>query len=197
MTSLDSETITNALRSGETERVNDVLDAVENAEPAKKAELLSACFQDCRKLYNETGDGYRRQSVVRFFAAVDPDLATAKARGNVEIGPDNIDLTEGVDDYQDALVEFYLTAIRDEDGRVRKSAERELSRFATRWEMLGERARIKALLSLLDDFAEDATGKKRETIVATRQEVQRHARSGGTGLRSAFQQFVNAREDNE
>lgn len=191
MVSIDRKTILAALRSGEANRVNDVLDAVEDAEPTEQAEILSACFDDCRRLYDEAEDGYQRQSVVRFLAAADPHLATNKAHGNVELNPDDFDLTEDADDYRDVLVEFYLTALQDEDGRVRNAAKRELTPLSVRWEMLGEQTRLEALCLHLDDLAEDATGKKRDHIVETRNEVQAHAKPGGMGLRSAFEQVTN------
>lgn len=192
---IDAETALTVLQSGETDRVNDLLDAVENTELTVKTRLLSECFEDCRRLYEDAADGYKRQSVVRFFSAADPHLATANAHGNTELESDDLNLTGDVGNYRDALVEFYLTAIQDDDGRVRNSAKRELKSLATRYEMFGEQARLDALFSCLDELAEDATGKTREAIVDARTDVQAHARSGGTGLRSTFKQLLE--ETNE
>lgn len=183
------ETVLSALQSGETDRVNDAIDAVEDSETATKAQLLSECFDDCRRIYAD-GDGSQRQAVVRFLKAADPHLGTVNARGDDELEPNELDLTDDTDDYRDALVEFYLTAIQDEDGRVRNSVKQAIRPLAVRYEMLGEDVRFEALHSCLDDLADDATGKKRDHIVDARRDVRAHSRPGGTGLRSAFQQFA-------
>lgn len=192
---LDSETVLTALRSGDTDRVNDVLDRVEDAEPETKARLLSACFGDCRKVYEEADDGYVRQSVVRFFSSVDPQLATANVGGTAELEPDELNLTEETDDYRDALVEFYLTALRDDDGRVRNAVKREITPLSMRFEMLGEQTRLEALHSRLDDLADDIADEKRDHVVSTREEVEAHLRPGGTGLESVFEQLADELPD--
>lgn len=89
----DSETVMTALQSGDADRVNDVLDAVEDAENAEKVRLLSDCFEDCGRLYDDADDGYVRQSVVRFLAATDPNLAVDES-GEDELAPDDLNLTD-------------------------------------------------------------------------------------------------------
>lgn len=194
---LDSETVLNTLRSGDTDRVNDVLDRVEDAESETKARLLSACFDGCRKVYEEADDGYVRQSVVRFFSAADPHLGTASTHGTTDLKPNELDLTNETDDYRDALVEFYLTALRDEDGRVRNAVKREITPLSMRYEMLGEQARLEALLSRLDDLADDVADEKRDHVVSVREEVQAHVRPGGTGLGAVFEQLADELPDSD
>lgn len=202
---LDSETVTTALRSGDADRVNELLDAVEDAERAERARLLAACFDDCWTLYDDADDGYVRQSVVRLLVAADPHLGVADARTDEEEPtPDDLDLgddatdTRDAGDYRDALVEFYLTALEDDDGRVRNAVKRELRSLAVRFELLGERDRLDALHARLDELADCGTGKKRDHVVEAREQVRASARPGGRGLESVLVEFANeTRESDE
>lgn len=197
---IDSDTVTTGLRTGDTDRVNDVLDAVEDAESAERARLLAESFDDCLALYDDAEDGYVRQAVVRFLAAADPHLGTASAHGDDELAPDDLNLTDDADDaddYRDALIEFYLMALQDEDGRVRNAAKRELKPLAVRFEMLGEQDRLDALHAWLDDLADEVSGEKRDHVVEAREQVQASARPGGLGLGSAFEQIRDEMRDSD
>ncbi|SEO20144.1 hypothetical protein SAMN04487948_10153 [Halogranum amylolyticum] len=63
-----------ALSSGAANQVNRAVDEVKNMELEDRAALFDECFEVCRTLYGD-GDGYQRQSVIRFAAALYPRLA--------------------------------------------------------------------------------------------------------------------------
>lgn len=199
------EAILDALESGATDRVNDAIEAAEDADTETQVQLLSECFDACRRLYNNSEDGYQRQAVVRFLDVADPNLAvgsvnigreSSAANAASELTPEDLDLGAGMDDYRDALVEFYLTAIRDEDGRVRNSAVRAIRLLAIQYEMLGEDVRLEALSSRLDDLTSDTTGEKRKHIADLREDVQAFS-DRETGLRSSFQQLLETTQNDD
>lgn len=194
---IDAETATTELQTGDTDRVNDVLDGIEDAETAEKARLLSESFDDCLALYDDADDGYVRQAVVRFLATADPHLGTASAHGDDELEPNDLNLTDDADDYRDALIEFYLMALQDEDGRVRNAAKRELKPLAVRLEMLGEQDRLDALHAWLDELTDEVSGEKRGHVVEACEQVQASARPGGLGLGSAFEQIRDEMRDSD
>jgi len=183
---LRSETVVSAVQSGDADRVNDTLDAVRDAGTVEKARLFADCFEDCRALYEDADDGYVRQSVVRLLASADPRLGAVGARGD---DPDEIELADDGDDYRDELVEVYLTALQDDDGRVRNAAKRELTPLAIRFEMHGENARLDALHERLDELADEVSDEKRDHVVDAREQVGASARPGGRGLGSVFDRF--------
>lgn len=140
--------------SGEPDRVNAALDEIHEMELDERADLFTACFDDFVQLYEE-GDGYQRLSVVRFLR----DLSIPQLSA----------------EYRDKLWEFYLEAVQDDDGRVRRSAADGIHGFAVQNQYRGED--VEPLTSDLEEVAEEHTGKKREHIEGALQQLERLLRS--------------------
>lgn len=70
-----------ALASGDTDRVNRAINEIEHLDLQERAALFEDCFERCRELY-ESSDGYQRQSVVRFAAALYPRLTSEQSAPN-------------------------------------------------------------------------------------------------------------------
>jgi hypothetical protein len=129
------------VNSGDPDKVNAALEEVRVMELEKRADLFVECFDDLVAVYNE-GDGYQRLSVVRFLR----DLSVPQLPA----------------EYRDKLWEFYLEAIQDDDGRVRRSTGKGIQGFAVKNQYVGEE--IEPLKTDLERVAKKHTDKKREHI---------------------------------
>jgi len=144
-----------ALSSGGTDRVNRAIDAVEDLELEKRAAMFDACLERCRDLY-DSEDGYQRHSVVRFVAALYPRLAfrTVGTELTDEALPGDWTLTD-IATHRCRLREFYLTALVDRDGRVRRAAAKALKELAVTAEMIGAEDELQTMLSEVEALGED------------------------------------------
>ncbi|WP_233255189.1 hypothetical protein [Halopenitus persicus] len=144
-----------ALSSSDTDRVNRAIDTVEDLSVEKRAALFNDCLERCRECY-ESNDGYQRQSAVRFIASLYPRLAfrTVGAESPDEALPDGWTLDEAAI-HRQQLCEFYLTALVDDDGRVRRTAAKALKQLAVAAELIGADDELQTILTELETMAED------------------------------------------
>lgn len=99
-----------AITSGDADRVNAAIDEVRGPNTAERAHLFVSGVKEFTEGYY-VDDGYQRLSVVRFLRALyTPHLPT---------------------EYRDAFWEMLCDAIADEDGRVRKAAEKAMDKVVT------------------------------------------------------------------
>jgi hypothetical protein len=176
-----------ALSSGDTNRVNRAITEIEDLDPEERAVLFDDCFERCRELY-ESGDGYQRQSVVRFAAALYPRLAlrTVGAEPTDAAIPGDWTLDESVD-HRRRLREFYLDALVDDDGRVRRAAAKALKDLAVTAELIGADGELQTMLSELEALAEDHNGEAvQKHIDQAYENVAFHAENPGSLLPDAF-----------
>ncbi|WP_302079965.1 hypothetical protein [Salinibaculum rarum] len=167
------EEFRDALASGDPDEVNPVIEELKEMEAEERAELFDDAFEMCLELY-EDGDGYQRQSVVRFARELAPrrrlfdviDQAASEAELSDHLVPS--DTTQALD----RLEEFYLTALDDDDGRVRRAAIKGLKNLTVAYQMTGLGDRIDELLARLDEMIVEASGKKLEHIQQAQQDVQ-------------------------
>lgn len=181
-----------ALSSGSTDRVNRAIDAVEDLELEERAALFDDCFERCRDLY-DSGNGYQRQSIVRFAAALYPRLAfqTVGAERSDEALPGDWTLDE-IATHRRRLREFYLTALVDDDGRVRRAAAKALKELALTAEMLGADDELQTMLSEVETLGEDIDDDDvQKHIDQAYENVAFHAEKPGSllpeGLRNALE----------
>jgi len=127
--------------SGDPDRVNATLEEIREMELEERADLFVACFDDLVRLYEE-GDGYQRLSIVRFLRDLSLPQLPAENR--------------------DKLWEFYLEAIQDDDGRVRRSTGKGIHGFATQNQYRGEE--VEPLKADVERVAEEHSGEKRKHI---------------------------------
>lgn len=128
-----------AVASGEPDRVGAALDALRQSWPDDRPELLDVCVPHCREVYR-TGDGYQRQSVVRFLRALveaTDGLTSDELNGTCDGG------------LWDTVEATLLRGIRDEDGRVRQSAAGALGALARAYRRRGDDRAVRNLHGVL------------------------------------------------
>ena len=169
------EAFADALSSGDTERVNRAIDEIEDTELEERAALFDECFEMCRDLY-EVDDGYQRQSVIRFAAALYPRLAyrTVGADLTDEALPGEWTLDE-IATHREQLRDLYLDALRDDDGRVRRAAAKAIKELALTAEMLGADDELRLMMDELEALAEECGGSKRKHVEQAYENVAFHA----------------------
>lgn len=182
-----------ALSTGETERVNRALDEIESMDLEERAGLFDDCFEMCRNLY-ESDDGYQRQSVIRFAAGLYPRLAFRTVGVDItdEALPGEQTLEE-IASHRRRLREFYLDALTDDDGRVRRAAAKALKDVALTAEMIGADNELRAMMNELETLTEqhDDTSKQKH-IGQAYENVTFHAEKPFSllpdGIRDALEQ---------
>ena len=160
-----------ALESGEPDRVNGVIDKVEAMDPGERVDLVDVCFEELTEIYGTAEDGYVRQSVARVGERLVPSTATVAAIEN----PDRtIDADrDAVRDQTDALCGFFLTAITDDDGRVRQSAKRGLKHTARTYGIaLEDEESVAALADELERMATEYSDPRREHLLEARANIE-------------------------
>lgn len=151
----DCEEFVSALESSETDRVNSVIDKASEFELDQKVELYMSCHEELTNIYDreaEDGDGYVRQSVVRFLL----ELRIPLSMGTSVIG-DEDRLPEGVrkeevEEITQDLKSFFFEALQDSDGRVRRAAKRGVKNICLGYDMMGEKEPIEKIAEELSQI---------------------------------------------
>ena len=170
-----SEAFAEALSSGDADQVNRALDEVEDMELEERAALFDDCFEMCRYLY-ENGDGYQRQSAIRFADALYPRLAS-RAVGE-EFTDDALPGSFTVEEtatHRERLRELDLAALIDDDGRVRRAAAKAIKDLALTAEMIGADDELQGMLETLESLAADRPESKTKHIEQAHENVSFHA----------------------
>lgn len=168
-----------SLASGDSEEVNRAINEIEALDTDERAELFDEVFEMCLELYDD-GDGYQRQSVVRYVRAVVPRrrLFEVLERADSEAEVAEQLIPNGMDTSLDQIQTFYLTAMDDDDGRVRLAAIKGLKQLTIAYQMVGAESRLDDLLEQLNELLVSASGKKQEHIQRACRDV--HVRQGST-----------------
>ena len=176
-----------AVGSGDSDRVNAAIDALEDAEPADRPAFAEACFKGSVACYRD-GDGYQRQSIVRFLdelyscAVMKPALGRIGDPAAAETGLDD----ETVD--WRPFHEFYLDAIRDDGGRVRRAARKAIKNVCVSADMIDDEGVLEPLRSDLEALAAEETEEaKRKHIEEALSDVAFHTQPQGARLRGALE----------
>jgi hypothetical protein len=99
-----------AITSGDPDRVNAAIEEVREAETAERAHLFVSSVDEFTQYYS-ADDGYQRLSIVRFLRqCYVPHIP---------------------DEYRETFWDLLCEAIVDEDGRVRKAAEKAIDKLIT------------------------------------------------------------------
>lgn len=172
------------LESGNSGRVNDVIDEIEGMDLDERLELFDTCFEELTAIYAESDDGYVRQSTVRVAERLVPGLPVVVAIDNEERSL-CID-RETVRGRTDAICGFLLEAITDDDGRVRQSAERGLRDVFRTYDALDDDGTIEALASELEAMASEHSGRRREQLLEVKSDAEFSMQSGLAGILKEF-----------
>lgn len=174
------------LKSGDSDRVNDVIDEIKEMELGERIELFDACFDELTGIYAESDDGYVRQSLVRVAERLVPGIPIVFA-----VSDDERSLEASVDDIRnqtDALCGFLLEAITDDDGRVRQSAKRGLKEVFRTYDALEDEETIEALARELKLMAEEYQGKQRKHLLEVKDDAEFFMQSGFARIIEGFQE---------
>jgi len=169
-------TFRTALTSGDADEVNAVIEEVETMDAADRTEIFDDAFEMCLDLYDNS-DGYQRQSVVRF---VREFLSRQQLFAIFKDEPDeNLSAHFRLDEMEnhiDQLEAFYLSALDDDDGRVRLAAVKGLNHLSAAYQIGGDDARLDDLLESLTRLLGETSGKKHEHVQRARDNVRLNRR---------------------
>lgn len=172
-----------ALESGESDRVNGVIDEIKDLGREERLQLLEICFDDLTDIYADSDDGYVRQSVVRVVDSLWMGIAMVVAIEN-----DSVSISrEDVRKWNDTFCGFLLEALTDDDGRVRNAAKRALKDCFRTYDSLEDRETIEALAVELDEMAAEYSGKQRKHLLEAKEDAEFFLQSGFGRIVQGFQ----------
>jgi len=177
------------LASGEADRVNSVIDEIDDVDLAERVDRFDDWFAGATALYANSDDGYVRQACVRFVDALAPGMA-ATVNPQAKLPGDDPEST--VRAQTDETCDFFLDALTDDDGRVRQSAERGLEAACRTYETLDDSETVEAVAAELADLADGHEGKTRESLLDAKESIESTGVSMiGQLLRDAAAEFDN------
>lgn len=187
-----------ALKSSDPDRVNPVIDELQDMEVDERAQVFNSCFDNFSAIYADSSDGYVRQSVVRATEQLVPRL-------EVVAWIDDDDLEEWLGDTSveelrnqtDTLCGFLLEAVQDEDGRVRNAAKRGLRDVFRCYDGVDDTETIKALITELDDIADQYTDKREKHVLETKEDATFFLQSTGARILEGFQKMMDRRQNRD
>lgn len=192
------EEYADALKSSDPDRVNPVIDELQDMEVDERAQVFDSCFDDFSAIYADSSDGYIRQSVVRATEQLVPRL-------EVVAWIDDDDLEEWLGDTSveelrnqtDTLCGFLLEAVQDEDGRVRNAAKRGLRDVFRCYDGVDDTETIKALITELDDIADQYTDKREKHVLEAKEDAAFFLQSTGARILDGFQKMMDRRQNRD
>jgi hypothetical protein len=174
------------LESGESDRVNDVIDEIGDMSLDERIDLFDVCFNELAQMYDRADDGYVRQSIVRVADQLTPGIPTVMAIDNDDR---SIRINEAELKHQtDTLCGFLLEALTDDDGRVRQAAKRGLKDVFRTYDALGDEETLEALVVELDEMAEEASGTQAKHLSEAKADVKFSFKSGIARIVDGFQE---------
>lgn len=173
------------LESGESNRVNDVIDEISDMSLDERIELFDVCFDEVAQMYEDADDGYVRQSLVRVADQLTPGIPTVVALDNEDrsIGADE----SAIRDQTDVLCGFLLDALTDDDGRVRQAAKRGLKDVFRTYDSLNDEETLEALVVELDEMEGEASDKQAKHLREAKEDARFSLQSGVARIVEGFQ----------
>jgi hypothetical protein len=185
--------IREAVQSSDSDRVNDAIDQIKNMDREERLELFDIGFDDLASIYDESDDGYVRQSVIRVADQLTPGLAVAVMFVDEEGANDAT--VETVTERLDTAAGFLLEAIQDEDGRVRQSAKRALKDVYRGYETLEETETIAALATELGKLAEEYEDKRRNHLLDSKEDAEFFLKPPGSRMIEDIRRLADQAND--
>lgn len=172
--------ILDAIRSGESDEVNEAVDRIEDLDQEQRLQLFDVVFEELVTVHEKSDDGYVRQSVVRAVDGMTPGIAVAF---NVTDEESDVGTTEAdVEEALDTATGFLLEAIQDDDGRVRQSAMRALKSAYRGYETLDDSETVAALAGELDDLADSCEGSRRDHLLESKRDAEFFSQPTGSRM---------------
>jgi HEAT repeat protein len=184
-------TFSEALWSGDTEQVNRAIDEIHEIKLEDKAELFDEAFEIFRELYAD-GDGYQRQSAIRFAAKLYPRLAlrTVGSEFTDDALPGD-NTTDETASHRQRLRELYLDALTDGDGRVRRAAAKSIKDLALTAEIIENEDELQRLVEDLESLKASHTDPERKHIQQAYENVSFHANKPFSVLSNAADEIFD------
>ena len=181
------ETYESELRSGDADRVNDVVEEIKDMDVLERSELFEECFEGVTELYETHDDGYVRQSCVRVVEQLAPKFTSVVNLQSPEVESPP---AKTISKQTDAVCGFLLDALTDEDGRVRQSAQRALEDAVRTYDALDDTATIDGLIDELETMAANADGKQQKHLLQAKDDAEFFMQSGiGRMIKGFEKQF--------
>lgn len=186
---VDLETVADTLATGDSEETNRVIDALDDLDAIDRHRVYDDLLDKCCRVFEESDDGYVRQSVVRAlrdgYPRLEsrigaPDLGTDTTVDRTQAGPDTIDGVS-IDDtaaYRERYVTLLLDALDDEDGRVRSAAADAFTPLGTGLNLAGLEAEQERVLADLEALSESQPDERRKHTEEAVESIERFG-SGG------------------
>lgn len=183
--------IERAVRSSEPDRVNDVLDQIQELNRNRQHELFDTGFDDLASVYEDSEDGYVRQSVVRVVDSLTSGLSVAFALTEDEATEET---REALEQRLDTATGFLLEAIQDQDGRVRQSAVRALRGVYRGHVALEDEETVAALASELESLAEESDDACRDHLLESKADAEHLLGPAGASLIEGVFEAIDVQE---
>ena len=174
-----------AVRSGDADQVNDVVEEIKDMDVLERVELFEECFEGVTELYETHDDGYVRQSCVRVVEQLAPKFTSVVNLQSPEVESPP---AETISEQTDAVCGFFLEALTDEDGRVRQSAQRGLEDAVRTYDALDETATIEGLIDELESMAANAEGTQQKHLLEAKDDAEFFMQSGIGRMIQGFQE---------
>jgi hypothetical protein len=184
--------IRDAIRSSDPNKINDAIDRIKELDRDQRIHLFDIGFDDLISIYEESDDGYVRQSVVRVADQVIPGLAVVFILVDEEGSTQ--ETKESIKKRLDTAVGFLLETLQDDDGRVRQSAKRALKDVYRGYEALEDTETIAALASELDALAQEYEDKRHDHLLESKADAEFFLRPAGTRMIESIQQLADSHD---
>lgn len=159
---IPEEEIIDALDSGDTDKVDAILDRLSSVDIESQAKHYETCISGLVDLYDRTNDGYVRQSVIRAVQALMPGMVAAYKAVDESVQSEMT--VEGVTDRLEVGCQFLLRGIQDGDGRVRQSARRALKDAFRAYDTLEDCEALVAIRDELETLADEVDSDRRKHV---------------------------------
>ncbi len=187
--------VTDAIRSGESDEVNEAVDRIEDLDREQRLQLFDLIFEELASIYARSDDGYVRQSAVRAVDGMAPGLAVAFMI--TDEGSDADATQADVAETLDRATGFLLEAIQDDDGRVRQSAKRALKDAYRGYETLDDTETVGALAAELDELADSCEGSRREHLLESKRDAEFFLQPTGTRMIETIQELSSRPDERQ
>ena len=167
--------LVSALASGDSDTVNDLIDRLSSLDVEAQAEHFEAWFSESVDLFDRSGNGYVRQAVVRAVQELMPGMVAAYKA--IDDGVQTDLTVDGGKDRLEMGCKFLLRAIQDEDGRVRRSAQRALKDGFRAYDTLEDNERLSSIRDELQRIASEVDSERRSDIDEAISDVEFFLRS--------------------
>ncbi|MFW6437168.1 MAG: hypothetical protein ACOCYZ_06005 [Halococcoides sp.] len=175
-----------AIRSNDADRVNDAIDRIGALDLDERLATFDARFDALASIYEQSEEGYVRQSVVRVVDELLPGLPTVTVVDDDDVA----ETPETVGQRLDTAAGFLIEALQDDDGRVRQSAQRALKDVFWGYDAIEDGETVDAIASELADLADQYEGSRRNHLLEAKMDAEHLLGPPGGRLIESIRELV-------